>query len=168
MNSLKGSALLREAMKNHNTDAYIIPSTDPHLGESVPDHWRIIRWLTGFSGSSASVVITDVFAGLWTDSRYFIQAERELQNSGFARIDDGFPDYLSWIADNLQEGSTLGLDGNIFSVEKVRMIEKSVAGKNLRIDFSCDLIPEIWSERPLMPMSVAFDHPVSFCGKDPF
>lgn len=70
-------------MKKCGIDVYIIPVSDPHLGEYVPDHWRIIEWLTGFTGSSATVVITDSFAGLWTDSRYFIQADKQLRGSGF-------------------------------------------------------------------------------------
>jgi Xaa-Pro aminopeptidase len=71
-------ALLRAAMKENNIDAYIIPSIDPHPGEYIPDHWRIIAWLTGFTGSAATVVVTDSFAGLWTDYRYLIQAENQL------------------------------------------------------------------------------------------
>ena len=72
--SFEKLALLRALMKDLNIDAYIIPSTDPHLGEYVPDYWRVIAWLTGFTGSSATVVVTDLFAGVWTDSRYFVQA----------------------------------------------------------------------------------------------
>ena len=71
-------AILRTSMKSANIDAYIIPVSDPHLSEYIPDHWRIIAWLTGFTGSAATVVVTDTFAGLWTDTRYFIQAENQL------------------------------------------------------------------------------------------
>jgi len=77
---------VRALMRKKRIDALIVPSADPHLGEYVPDYWRVIRWLTGFSGSTATVVITRSFAGLWTDSRYFIQAEGQLINSGFQLV----------------------------------------------------------------------------------
>ena len=100
-------SLIRTAMKEERVDVYIIPSTDPHLGEYIPDHWRIIAWLTGFTGSAATLVITESFAGLWTDSRYFIQAENQLSGSGFLlmkpdltekfenRVSDGLDSILS-------------------------------------------------------------------------
>jgi Xaa-Pro aminopeptidase len=157
---------LREAMNNTNTDAYIIPTADPHLGEYIPDYWRIIQWLTGFSGSAATVVVTDSFAGLWTDSRYLIQAEKELHDSGFSLVSPGLPDYAGWIAENLREGSRVGLDGNIFSTDQIRKIEKAFEGKNLNPDYDCDLISELWTDRPELPQSRAFDHSTDFCGKD--
>ena len=108
--------------------SYIIPSTDPHLGEYIPDHWQIIKWLTGFTGSAATVVVTDSFAGLWTDSRYFIQAERQLAGSGFEFVKPrAFQrnDYVDFIYENVKPGNTIGIDGRIFSVCKIPK-----AGKN--------------------------------------
>jgi Xaa-Pro aminopeptidase len=96
-------ALLRAALKQKSIDAYVIPIADPHLGENIPDHWQIIKWLTGFSGSAGVAVITDAFAGLWTDSRYFIQAEKELKGSGFRLMKQGnLPEtgYIDWLADS--------------------------------------------------------------------
>ncbi|MBW6502123.1 MAG: aminopeptidase P family N-terminal domain-containing protein, partial [Bacteroidales bacterium] len=75
--------LLRTVLKARDIDACLIPSADPHLNEYLPDHWKIIPWLTGFTGSAATLVITDSFAGLWTDSRYYLQAEVQLRGSGF-------------------------------------------------------------------------------------
>ncbi len=77
---------LRREMKVSGTDAYIIPASDPHLGEYVPAHWKVIAWMTGFTGSAGTVVVTQKFAGLWTDSRYFIQAEEQLEGSGFELV----------------------------------------------------------------------------------
>ncbi|TFH38664.1 MAG: aminopeptidase P family protein, partial [Bacteroidia bacterium] len=77
---------LRELMQSKGIDALVVPVTDPHLGEYMPDHWKIVNWLTGFSGSAANVVITKDFAGLWTDSRYFIQADGQLTGSGFELV----------------------------------------------------------------------------------
>ena len=162
-------SLLRDAMKRTDTDAYIIPSTDPHLGENVPDHWRIIEWLTGFSGSAATLVITEKFAGLWTDSRYFIQAEEQLHDTGFVLV-KSVPseknDYFCWIADNLESGKKLGLDGSIFSIAIIKRIKKSFENRDISLDFECDLLSDLWEERPSLPQSVVFDHPVAFCGRD--
>jgi Xaa-Pro aminopeptidase len=161
--------LLRVIMKEKRIDAYVISSSDPHLGEYVPDHWRIIRWLTGFTGSAATALITDTFAGLWTDSRYFIQAEVQLSGSGFVLMKHVLSekkDFIGWITENITSGSKIALDGRIFSIEQTRKIEKSLEGKNILFDFNCDLISGLWTDRPPLPNSPAFDHPVKFCGKD--
>lgn len=161
-------ASLREAMKFNSIDTYIISSFDPHLGENVPDHWRIIRWLTGFTGSSALVVITQSGAYLWTDSRYYLQAQNELSGSGFELVmpSPQFSDHLSWLSEKFVSGNKIGLDGNIFSMEATRKIELICNKKAFSFDFSCDLISDIWTDRPMMPDSIAFDHPVQFCGTD--
>jgi Xaa-Pro aminopeptidase len=170
MNSNAGKLIdLRASIKSNNIDVYIIPSTDPHLGEYVPDYWRIIEWLTGFNGSAATVVITDSFAGLWTDSRYFIQAESQLVDSGFVLMKPAFNEkrnFMGWLEDNINPGSKIALDGRIFSIARTRSIEKSLIGKNMSFEFDCDLISDLWTERPLVPQSLAFDHSVSFCGRE--
>lgn len=160
---------LRASMKEHNIDAYLIPNTNPHLGEYSPDHWHIIEWLTGFSGSAATVVVTDTFAGLWTDSRYFVHAENQLAGSGFTLMKPVLSlkkDYDSWIAENIKQGSRIALDGIIFSIDRLRKIEKLLEGNRISIDTECDLISELWTDRPALPSSPAFDHPLVFCGKD--
>jgi Xaa-Pro aminopeptidase len=169
MNHAEKLTSLREAMKSKNVDIYIIPSTDPHLGEYVPDHWRIIDWLTGFTGSFAIVVITDSFAGLWTDSRYIIQAEKQLLDSGFILMKPDLvekKDFIYWIKANINTGDRIALDGSIFSIEQTRKIEKSLKDKNVSFGFNCDLISGIWADRPPMPQSMAFDHSPTFCGKE--
>jgi Xaa-Pro aminopeptidase len=166
---MENLALLRGLMKEKNIAAYIIPSTDPHLGEYVPEHWRIIAWLTGFTGSAATVVITDSFAGLWTDSRYFIQAENQLHDSGFVLMKPGSSGrivFTDWMADNINAGSKIALDGRIFSIECTRMLEKLLYSKNISFDFNCDLITGLWTNRLPLPMSLAFDHSVRFCGRE--
>src|SRR5512137_1010482 len=90
-------AQLRASMKKNNIDAYIIINTDPHLGEYIPAHWKIINWLTGFTGSSAIVVVAKKFAGLWTDSRYFLQAEQQLYDTGFSLKKLNVISEQSWI-----------------------------------------------------------------------
>jgi Xaa-Pro aminopeptidase len=162
-------ARLRALMKENGISAYIIPNTDPHLGEYIPDHWCIIAWLTGFTGSAATVVITETFAGLWTDSRYFVQADKQLTGSGFVMMKPVMParkDYYEWIAENVMSGSRIALDGRIYSISNFRKLAKLMSEKNILIDIDSDLISEIWTDRPAMSGSPAFEHPVSFCGKD--
>jgi Xaa-Pro aminopeptidase len=162
-------ALLRVAMKEGSIDAYIIPNTDPHLGEYINDHWQINSWLTGFTGSASTVVITDSFAGLWTDSRYFVQAEKQLAGSGFdlmKKSTPGIKDYPEWLMDLLPTGSRIGLDGRTISIESLRRIETLTSEKKIAIDIECDLITDLWTDRPAQSGSPAFDHPVEFCGKE--
>jgi Xaa-Pro aminopeptidase len=162
-------SLLQAALKDNSIDYYIIPSADPHLGEYIPDHWRIIPWLTGFTGSAATVVVTDSFAGLWTDSRYFIQAENQLKDSGFDQMSSGLPgnkDFITWLSENLDKESTIGIDGRTCSLWLLRSIEKLSLSKASIININCDLISELWSDRPLVSDLSAFDHPIRFCGKE--
>jgi Xaa-Pro aminopeptidase len=166
MNYNKHLASVREAMKSSLISAYIIPSADPHLGENVPDHWRIIRWLTGFTGSAGTVVITEAFAGLWTDSRYTIQASSQLNDSEFEAVNPfEKKDYITWISANIPTGGRIALDGRIFSIEQTRRLAKLLDNKSFSFDFNCDLITDIWTERPALPHSVAFDHATFFSGK---
>jgi Xaa-Pro aminopeptidase len=162
-------SLLRASMKENNIDTYLISSTDPHIGEYVPDHWRVIAWLTGFTGSSATIVVTDSFAGLWTDSRYFIQAQDQLLGSGCTPMKPELlekKDLTGWLSDNINNGSRIAVDGRIFSIDRMRKIEKLMVEKMISFDNNCDLISGLWTDRPPMPDSVAFDHPVAFCGKE--
>lgn len=162
-------ALIRASMKETGLDAYIIPDTDPHLNEYIPEHWRIIPWLTGFTGSAATVVITQCFAGLWTDSRYFIQAEDQLLHSAFILMKPGPSDnsnFIEWLQQNLERGSRIGLDGRTFSISRLRKLKEVCTEKNISVDIEYDPIPEIWIDRPSLPGHQAIDYPVKFAGKD--
>lgn len=155
-------------MKDGGIDMYIIPMSDPHLGEYIPEHWQIIRWLTGFTGSAGTVVVTDSQAGLWTDARYFIQAERQLSGSGFDFMRPGQyqrNDYMDFVADNSEPGDKIGIDGRIFQVSAFRRLEKRLSEKKVEIDVQCDLISALWSGRPSLPFSIAFDHLPEYAGK---
>ncbi len=170
MHSVKEKlTLIRALMNERGVDAYIISDTDPHISEYVPDYWRIIRWLTGFTGSAGTFVLTQSFAGFWTDYRYLIQADKQLSGSGVLIMPPeagGTDGYLSWITGNLEPHSTLGLDGRIFSISIVRKIRRSAEEKNIRIDIECDLISEFWTDRPALPAEKAFDHLTEFSGRD--
>jgi len=167
--SSENLALLRDALKQNNIDVYIIYLSDPHLGENIPDHWQVIAWLTGFDGSAATVVVTDSFAGLWTDSRYFIQAEKQLEGSGFKHMRPGpVPEdsYIDWLVRNTGEGSRIAFDNRILSISHYRRLETRLLSKRVILKADYELISEIWSSRPPLPLTPAFDHPVEFSGKE--
>jgi len=155
-------------MSESSIDAYIILPTDPHLGEYVPDHWRVIHWLTGFSGSVATVVVTSTFAGLWTDSRYFIQARNQLKGSGYEFIEpvsgkDGLND---WLRDNIKDGFRIGIDGRTIPVSRLRTFRNLLKDRQVTIDIECNLVSDLWTGRPPLVFTPAFEHPLSYCGKD--
>ena len=159
---------VRALMKKKRTDALIVPSADPHLGEYVPDHWRVIRWLTGFSGSSATVVITGSFAGLWTDSRYFIQAEEQLKDSGFELVKlrvPHTPEHIEWLQAKIKKGGTVAVDGRLISAGNMRLLEDALLPAGVKLDLKVDLITPLWTERPPMPNDKAFALPVKFSGE---
>ena len=164
-------ALLRAAMLKDDIDFFIITMTDPHLSENLPDHWQIIKWLTGFTGSAATVVVTGSFAGLWTDSRYFLQAERQMAGTAFQFIRPGAwqrNDYMDYIVENVLPKQRIGFDGRTFSVNSFRRLMKRVEGISPSFVPGNEIINSIWVDRPPMPFSSGFDHPVKYCGKERF
>lgn len=160
---------VRSLMKERGINAYIVPDSDPHIAEYIPGHWRIMKWLTGFTGSAGTVVITESYAGLLTDSRYIIQAQNQLEGSGFELIkapQQGRYEITDWLAANLDKESKIGLDGRLFSIARFRRIKKTIEEKNFFFDVECDLISALWNDRPPLSVSPAFDHPIKFSGKD--
>jgi len=161
--------LLRNYLHQKNIDIYIIPSSDPHLGENLADRWRIIEWLTGFSGSAATVVVTNSFAGLWTDSRYYLQAARELSGSGFELIQPETyksADFADFIYEISTPGSIIAFDGKIVSISKFRNLEKRLRDKRPSFQTDIDPVPVLWENRPELPSASAFSHSEVYCGKD--
>ncbi|MBN1107137.1 MAG: aminopeptidase P family protein [Bacteroidales bacterium] len=160
---------LRLAMKQNTVDVAIFPQSDPHIGEYIPDHWKIIRWLTGFSGSAATVIVTHDFAGLWTDSRYYLQAERQLAGSEFILMRPDTPgqsDYPEWLAANVSNGTVIGLDANVFPLVTYRKIAGMLNTRNISFVTDFDPVSSVWVDRPAMPHSAVWDHPLSFAGRD--
>lgn len=150
---------LRQQMKSKNIDAYIIPSADNHQSEYVGEHFKSREFITGFTGSSGTAVITQGEAGLWTDGRYFIQAEKELSGSEIYLYKSGNPgvptieDYLDKI---LPENGTLGFDGRLISMSQGKHYEEKFAHKSIHIEDRYDLIDSIWKNRPPMSEYPAF------------
>jgi len=159
---------LREKMKASGLDAYIIPSSDPHQSEYVADHWKSRTWLSGFTGSAGLLVVTANHAGLWTDSRYFLQAEDELSSSEVVLQKQKVPyapEHLDWLRDNLLMGCTIGLDGYLFSHSQLNHIIAQLGKSGLKVDYTKDLIQELWQDRPALPQSEVFELDESLAGK---
>jgi Xaa-Pro aminopeptidase len=156
---------LRELMARDRVDTVIFTVSDPHIGEYITDHWKIVEWLTGFTGSAGIVVVTATFAGLWTDSRYTLQAEDQLHDSEYTLMPASGIDYLSWINIYADDKSRLAFDGRLFSIEQIRRFEKILAGKHFTFKADFDPVSEIWNDRPDNPHSLAFDHLTQYCGK---
>ena len=167
MNPLQKLDKLRCLMALSDFDAYIIPGTDPHMGEYMPDFWQIRSWFSGFTGSAGTIVVTTNFAGLWTDSRYFLQAEAELEGSGIELVKlvvPHTPEHIDWIYKNLPVGSRVGVDGNMISVDSVRSIRNIFARKQMELVTNEDLISPLWTDRPPIPLNPVLKHDVEFSG----
>ena len=144
---------LRHLMKEKNIDVYLVPSADNHQSEYVGEHFKTRAFITGFSGSAGTAVITQDKAGLWTDGRYFIQAEKELQGSGITLYkmgEPGVPTIDEYLENSLTDGATLGFDGRVISAKEGEQYAKKFASKNIRIEEHFDLIDMIWLSRPSM------------------
>ncbi len=169
MNSIQEKiTALRKVMAEHKVDAYIIPSSDPHLSEYVPARWKSRQWISGFTGSAGTIVVTADKAGLWTDSRYFLQAADELKGSDielYKMMLPETPTINNFLLHELEEGQTVGLDGESYSLADVRLLKKALSKKRIGLNISIDLINEIWKDRPAIPGNKLFELPVEITGK---
>ncbi len=158
---------LRGEMASCGLDAYLIPSSDPHQSEYVAEHWKVREWLSGFTGSAGILIVTKDHAGLWTDSRYFLQAEQQLAGTCITlhkqRVAHA-PEHVRWLAEQLPEGSTVGLNGYLFSVLQLRHLEKYLLPKAIEITVDLELVGDLWLDRPVLPVEPVFDFPVSYAG----
>ena len=164
----KRLADLRTLMQTYNLDAYIIPNTDPHQSEYIAEHWRSMTWVSGFDGSAGTLAITKDFAGLWTDSRYFLQAEQQLAGSGVELVKlkvQGKPEYVDWLAENLTKGAEVGIDGKLFSIAQITRMRKIFDAKGINLVACDDLIKVIWKDRPAIPENPIFIHDIAYAGK---
>ena len=161
-------AALREAMKQHKIDAYIIPTSDPHMSEYPADCWKYREWISGFTGSAGTVIITADKAGLWTDSRYFLQASTQLEGTGielFKMMLPETPTIPEFLTHELKEGQTVGLNGETYSLADARSLEKALAEKEIKLNTNASLIAPIWKERPAIPEAPMFEMPIELSGK---
>ena len=161
-------AALRAEMQNQGVNAYIIPSGDPHQSEYPAAPWKGREWISGFTGSAGTAVITLNHAGVWTDSRYFLQAETELASSEFElhKMYNQFsPGYTIWLSENLEAGSKVAIDGPLFSLNEKKKFESILSKRNIELVVTDDLIDPVWSDRPAVPLEPVFEHDVQFAGR---
>lgn len=158
---------VRNQMKVHSIDAWIVPSTDPHNSEYFADHWKCREWISGFTGSAGIVVVTAGHAGLWTDSRYFVQAEEELSNSEFVlhkQQVQNAPEHESWLLQNLAEGATVAYDGNLISVSAFDRIVERLDAHGLELETDLAFLDEVWTDRPALPANPIYEHAAGLAG----
>lgn len=167
MNTNEKIASLRLAMKERGISAYIIPSNDPHMSEYVAEHWKSRKYFSGFTGSAGTLVVTEESSGLWTDGRYFIQAEQQLSGSEvklFKMGEKGVPTYIEYIADTLKMNEAVGIDGRLFSANTVKSMKKSFEKKALIIRTDVDLVEGLWLNRPKEPLTEVYNHEIKYTG----
>ena len=160
-------AALRAHIAQEQIQAFIIPSTDPHLSEYVAPHWQSREWISGFTGSAGTVVVTAKDAGLWTDSRYFLQAARQLEGTCITLYKEMLPDTPNipeFLSAHLQEGDCVGIDGKMFSAEEVEHLQKELKKSGIRIKSIADPMQLLWTDRPAMPLAPAFVYDTKYAG----
>lgn len=159
MNPLTALAAIRGLMEEQDIDAYIIPSSDPHISEYLPERYKCIAWASGFTGSAGTLVITADFAGLWTDARYFVQAAEQLAGSGYELVKlkvQHAPEYANWLAERLPEGSVVAFDGRLASVALAKVVQHSLVPLGIRVEGDVDLLTSLWQDRPILPTASAY------------
>lgn len=158
---------LREEMAKQNIDAYIIPTSDPHMSEYPADCWKYREWISGFNGSAGTVVITANKAGLWTDSRYFLQAASQLEGSGIElyKILPETPTIPEFLLHELNEGQAVGLNGETYSAADARVLKLKLKKKGILLKTDLSLIDPIWKDRPAIPDAPLFEMPVELSGQ---
>ena len=164
----KRIALLREAIGKHDLAACIVPSSDPHLSEYLPDRWRAREWLTGFTGSVGTLVVTQQFAGLWVDSRYWGQAEAELAGTGIALMKIAAAAsvaHADWLAEHLHVGDKVGVDGAVLGLAAARGLEEVLGARGIELRTDTDLLEEVWFDRAGLPTPPVFEHAAAFASQ---
>ncbi|HXE65692.1 MAG TPA: M24 family metallopeptidase, partial [Rhodanobacteraceae bacterium] len=157
-------AALRDAMQQRGIAACIVPTADPHLSEYLPEHWTAREWLSGFTGSAGTLVVTQDFAGLWTDSRYFSQAERQFAGSGVELVKLNVPhtpEHVEWLCTRVHAGDKVACAADMLSLATERSLRKQLAkhGAELVED---DLPGAIWNDRPPLPHALVYEHPLDY------
>ena len=155
-------------MEEKQLDLFIIPSTDAHLSEYPPKHWESRKWISGFTGSAGTAVVTKDKAGLWTDSRYFLQAADELKDTGFELFKMGqsdTPDMTDWVIEQAGNGGRVGIDGLVYAASDAKTLKAKLDAKKIQLETSLDPFAAIWKDRPEIPTNKAFTLPDSVAGE---
>ena len=159
---------LRAFMRDGNLDAFIIVSSDPHSSEYVADCWKSREWISGFDGSAGTAVVTADKALLWTDSRYWLAADKSLAGTGFELMKDGAadtPSITAWLCANLSEGARVGVDGTVCSIAETKAWNNELSVAGILLEATTDPFATIWDNRPELPMGEVFQLPLEYCGE---
>ncbi|MDE1165390.1 MAG: aminopeptidase P family protein [Pseudomonas sp.] len=153
-------AQIREVLQRQGVDALLVPSADPHLSEYLPGYWQGRQWLSGFHGSVGTLVVTADFAGLWADSRYWEQADKELAGSGIQlmKLQPGRPGPLEWLADEVAQGGVVAVDGAVMAVASARTLKEKLQVRDIELRTQEDLLGQIWADRPSLPGNPVYAH----------
>ncbi|PMS20872.1 Xaa-Pro aminopeptidase [Trinickia dabaoshanensis] len=155
-------ARLREAMAAAGLAAYVVPSSDPHLSEYLPKRWQARQWLSGFTGSAGTLVVTADFAGVWADSRYWVQAQAELAGTGIelVKMAGGAQTqaHVEWLANRLTAGERVGVDGAVLGLAAARTLRDALEARSIALVTDRDLLDTVWSDRPALPASPVYEH----------
>jgi len=152
---------LRAAMARQRVDAVVVPSSDPHLSEYLPGRWQGREWLTGFTGSVGTFIATAGFAGVWTDGRYYTQAEQELAGTGIQlmKIPSGASLlHIDWLAEHMAPGQTVAVDARVLGLAVARLLQEALAARGVQLRTDLDLLDDVWPDRPGLPPEPVFEH----------
>ena len=155
---------LRQALVAQDLTAIIVPSADPHLSEYLPEYWQARLWLSGFTGSVGTLVVTADFAGLWTDSRYWVHAADQLEGTGISleKLAPGQTNHIDWLAEHLAEGDSVAVDGNVLSISEQDRLLNAFDANDITLITERDVLTEIWSDRPALPTASLYQHDAQF------
>ena len=152
---------IQEALGDAGCAAVVIPSSDPHLSEYLPERWQARQWASGFTGSMATLVVTTDRAALFADSRYWVQAESQLAGSGIELVRIPTPagaHHVDWLSANVASGSTVAVDGNVLGLAAARQLRDALTRGGIALRSDLDLVAAAWPERPAMPAAPVYEH----------
>lgn len=156
---------VRRAMQRQGVEAVVVPSSDPHLSEYLPERWQGREWLSGFTGSVGTLVVTADFAGLWVDSRYWTQAEGQLAGTGIEVMKIGgaaSAAHVDWLADHIERGSTVAIDGAVLGLSGARALQSTLAERGIELRTNADLLEHVWNDRAGLPTQPIYEHVTPF------
>jgi Xaa-Pro aminopeptidase len=158
-------ASIRQALASRGFTALVVPSSDPHLSEYLPDHWKGREHFSGFTGSVGTLIVTADFAGVWVDSRYWTQAEGQLAGTGVDLMKlagVGATAHVEWLATHLKSGEAVAVDGNVLGLAAARQLQSALAVRAIDLVTDHDLLNDVWTERPALPTAAVFEHRAPF------
>ncbi len=156
---------LRRAMQRHGVAAVVVPSSDPHLSEYLPERWQGREWLSGFTGSVGTLVVTDDFAGVWADSRYWAQAEGQLAGTGIELMKiggAGSSAHVDWLAEHVASGAQVAVDGAVLGLASARALQAVLSERGIELRTDLDVLNDVWDDRAALPAQPVYEHLAPF------